>query len=324
MTTANFGAGTVIPALAVGTAQAIARKDDPNHDVRVYHSAPRLPFCPAILMPAYECTATIGAVVAGARAYDLPILVVDDGSHDDTAAVARAAGADVVRHPVNRGKGAALVTGMRALAGRGHTHALTMDADGQHLASEIPILLAQANDLQRAIVIGVRRIGDQAVAGIKLFGNRFANLAVSAAAGVSVPDTQSGFRVYPLAAVLHLPVRGQRFEYESTVLIVAAYASIPIRSVPVGVYYPPIAERRSHYRHVGDTLRIVRAVAPLLARRALLCLVQIQLCLRPRRQSIAVAAMSQTNTTGRMARTTSSGGTWTRDTKASAPIKKSS
>ncbi len=238
--------------------------------MRVHRTAPHVPFRPAILIAAYECAATIGQIVTGVRAYDLPILVVDDGSQDETAIAARTAGADVVRHPANRGKGAALVTGMRILAGRGVTHALTMDADGQHLASEIPVLLAQANDSPSAIVIGARQIGDQPVARVKLFGNRFANLAVSAAAGVSVPDTQSGFRVYPLMTVLGLPVRGQRFEYESTVLILAAHARIPIRSVAVGVYYPPIAERRSHYRGVGDTLRIVRAVAPLLARRALL------------------------------------------------------
>ncbi|MCC6848274.1 MAG: glycosyltransferase family 2 protein [Deltaproteobacteria bacterium] len=221
----------------------------------------------AILIPAYDCASTVGAVVADARAHGLPILVVDDGSRDATAAVARAAGAAVVRHPCNRGKGAALVTGMRTLAERGFTHALTMDGDGQHLSREIPTLLDVASADPSAIVIGIRRRGTQEVAGINLFGNRFANLCVRSAAGVPLLDTQSGFRVYPLAATLGLPRQGEHFEYESTSLIFAARARVPIRSVAVDVYYPPVAERRSHYRKVVDTLRIIRAVAPLLVRR---------------------------------------------------------
>jgi glycosyltransferase involved in cell wall biosynthesis len=221
----------------------------------------------AILIPAFDCADTLGSVVAGAREHGLPIVVVDDGSRDGTAEVARRAGADVVSHPCNRGKGATLLTGMRTLADRGFTHALTMDGDGQHLAREIPVLLAAATAEPTAIVIGVRRRGTQEVAGINLFGNRFANLCVRRAAGVPVPDTQSGFRVYPLATTLRLPHYGEHFEWESTSIIFAARAGIPIRSVAVDVYYPPIAERRSHYRKVVDTLRIIRAVAPLLVRR---------------------------------------------------------
>jgi glycosyltransferase involved in cell wall biosynthesis len=225
------------------------------------------PFRPAVLIPAYDCAATLGSVLTGAAAEGLPMLVVDDGSHDATSAVARAGGADVVRHEANRGKGAALVTGMRALAERDVTHALTMDGDGQHLPREIPTLLAVARRDPRAVVIGVRRRGEQEVAGINLFGNRFANLCVRRAAGVPLPDTQSGFRVYPIATMLQLPLRGAHFEYESTSIIFAARAGVAIHSVPVDVYYPPIAERRSHYRKVVDTLRIIRAVAPLLVRR---------------------------------------------------------
>jgi len=224
-------------------------------------------FRPAVLIPAFDCAGTLGAVVAGARSHLLPVLVVDDGSRDETAALARSAGADVVQHSRNRGKGAALLTGMRVLAERGFTHALTMDGDGQHLPREIPTLLATASADPAAIVIGVRRRGDQAVAGINIFGNRFANLCVRSAAGVPLPDTQSGFRVYPIATMLRLPKQGEHFEYESTSIIYAARARVPIRSIPVDVYYPPIAERRSHYRKVVDTLRIIRAVAPLLVRR---------------------------------------------------------
>jgi glycosyltransferase involved in cell wall biosynthesis len=220
----------------------------------------------AVLIPAYQCAATIAAVITDARAHLQSIVVVDDGSDDATAERARLAGAEVLRHERNRGKGAALLTGMRHLAAGGFTHVLTMDGDGQHLGGEIPPLLAAARADPTAIVIGVRRIEGQQVAAANLFGNRFANAAIALAAGRAVSDTQSGFRVYPLAAVLALPVDGERFEYESTVIIRAARAGIAVISVPVAVYYPPIAERRTHYRKVVDTLRIIRAVAPLLLR----------------------------------------------------------
>ena len=225
--------------------------------------APRI----AVLIPAYEAAATVGAVVADAWTAGLPILVVDDGSRDDTAARARTAGAEVVRHDANRGKGAALLTGMRRLAEQGFTHALTMDADGQHLGRTIPVLLAEVARDPTALVVGARAIGAQAVAAANLLGNRVANLAVRAAAGRVVDDTQSGLRVYPLATVLPLPVSGLHFEYETTVLVHAARAGIPLRSVMVDVYYPPIPLRRSHYRKVLDTLRIIRAMLPLLLRR---------------------------------------------------------
>jgi glycosyltransferase involved in cell wall biosynthesis len=224
-------------------------------------------FRPAILIPAYECEATIGAAVAGARTHGLPILVVNDGSRDATAGLASAAGAEIVHHATNRGKGASLTTGMRELAARGFTHALSMDGDGQHLPREIPTLLAAAAENPTAIVIGVRRRNEQEVAGINLFGNRFANLCVQYAAGVPVPDTQSGFRVYPIATMLRLPVQGTHFDYESSAIIHAARAKVAILSLPVDVYYPPIDQRRSHYRKVVDTLRIIRVVAPFLVRR---------------------------------------------------------
>jgi glycosyltransferase involved in cell wall biosynthesis len=220
----------------------------------------------AVLIPGYQCAATIAPVIADAHRFLDTVVVVDDGSDDGTAERARLAGAEVLRHDRNRGKGASLLTGMRHLADRGFTHALTMDADGQHLGGEIPTLLAAARADPTAIVIGVRTIGSQEVAAVNLFGNRFANAAIRVAAGADVGDTQSGFRIYPLASVLVLPVVGERFEYESTVIIRAVRAGIPVRSVSVAVYYPPIAERRTHYRKIVDTLRIIRAVAPLLLR----------------------------------------------------------
>jgi glycosyltransferase involved in cell wall biosynthesis len=212
------------------------------------------------LVPAYRAELTVADVVRGARAHVAQVLVVDDGSDDDTAGAAERAGAAVVRHDENRGKGAALVTGLETLARRGVTHALTFDADGQHLAAEIPRLLAAADREPTAIVVGVRRKEGHAIRGINRLGNAVADRLLRALAGRAVPDTQSGFRVYPIAGTLALGARGRRFDFETEILLRAARADVPLVGVPVAVHYPPVAERVSHYRPWRDTIRIVRTV----------------------------------------------------------------
>jgi glycosyltransferase involved in cell wall biosynthesis len=212
------------------------------------------------VVPAYDAAASIEAVVRGTLPVLAPVLVVDDGSADDTAARAAAAGAEVVRHAVNQGKGAALVTALRHLAARGVDRALTLDADGQHLPSQIPVLLAAADETPEAIIVGVRRKEGFAIKRSARFGNWVADRLMRVVAGQPLPDTQSGFRVYPVAATLALGTRGTRFDFETEVLLRAARAGMPVRGVPVQVYYPPIAERVSHYRPWADTLRIVRSV----------------------------------------------------------------
>jgi glycosyltransferase involved in cell wall biosynthesis len=220
----------------------------------------------AVLIPALNCARTIADVVAAARQEVDRVVVVSDGSTDATAALAAAAGAEVVRHATTLGKGAALQTGMRLLAERGVMHVLTMDGDGQHLADQIPVLLDTAGAEPHALVIGVRQIAPGTVTPARLFGNRFANRWVEIASGQALPDTQSGFRIYPLRDTLALHTRARHFAFETEVLIRAARAGIPIRSVPVRTYYPPVQERISHFRPVWDTVRIIFVVLGLIFR----------------------------------------------------------
>jgi len=180
---------------------------------------------------------------------------------------AAAAGAEVLRLGVNRGKGAALRAGLARLADAGVGRALSMDGDGQHLGTEIPRLLAASDAAPAALIIGARRVEGQEVRPIKLFGNRFANRWVEIACGCALPDTQSGFRVYPLPETLWLGARAERFAFETEVLIRAARVGMEIRSEPVAVYYPPAAQRFSHYRPWRDTLRIIAVVVRLILRR---------------------------------------------------------
>jgi glycosyltransferase involved in cell wall biosynthesis len=219
------------------------------------------------LIPAFDCESSIASVVTGARRHLETVVVVDDGSSDATARLAAEVGAVVVSHPINRGKGEALDTGFRHLSELEYTHALTMDGDGQHLADEIPKLLALAERNPTALILGDRQLESvQAAAALNRFGNRFANRWVEIACGLTIPDTQSGFRVYPLLATLALGVRARHFAYETEVLIRAARARLEIVSSPTRVYYPPAEERVSHFRKVVDTVRIIFVVVGLMLR----------------------------------------------------------
>jgi glycosyltransferase involved in cell wall biosynthesis len=220
----------------------------------------------AVLIPALNCGASIRAVVERARHHVPDVLVVSDGSTDATVAEAMAAGAQVVTHAHPCGKGAALLTGMRALAAQGVRRVVTMDGDGQHLGEEIPALLAASAAAPDTLIIGMRRFEDITAPAIKLFGNRFANRWVEIACGQALPDTQSGFRVYPLRSTLALRVRARHFAFETEVLIRAVRSGMRIQSVPVRVYYPPIAERTSHFRGFVDTVRIIFVVLGLIFR----------------------------------------------------------
>jgi glycosyltransferase involved in cell wall biosynthesis len=220
----------------------------------------------AAVIPAYQAAATVAPVVEGARRHCARVLVIDDGSADGTAAAAAGAGAEVVRLPVNAGKGVALQAGLSALASSGVARALTLDADGQHLPDEIPTLLAASDADPRAIVVGVRKKSGQPIKRANRFGNWIADRLLKLIAGRPLPDTQSGFRVYPVESTLRLASEGRRYEFETEVLLRAARAGVPVVGVPVRVYYPPIAERVSHYRPWRDTLRVIGIVVRLLVR----------------------------------------------------------
>jgi glycosyltransferase involved in cell wall biosynthesis len=214
----------------------------------------------AALIPAYRAAATVGAVVAGTRAYLARVLVVDDGSGDGTAAAAAAAGAEVVSHPANAGKGAALRTGLGVLARDGVARALTLDADGQHLPHQIPLLLAASDAAPDALVVGVRRKAGHAIRRVNRLGNWIADRALRTIARRPIPDTQSGFRVYPVQTTLAFRTVGDHYDFETEILLRAARRGLPVVGVPVEVYYPPVAERVSHFRAGRDTLRIIGTV----------------------------------------------------------------
>jgi hypothetical protein len=210
---------------------------------------------PWVVIPVFEEEATVAGVVAGARRW-APVLVVDDGSRDDSGRLAREAGAEVVRHGRRRGKGAALRTGLLAAREQGASHVITLDGDGQHAPDDLPRLLALAADDPEAIIVGSRLEGEtpRALPAGRLNAIRVAGFFVNWAAGLRLQDTQSGFRVYPLAVLERLPTRRGGFVFETEVLVLATEAGATVREVPVRVI--PRSARRSRFRPLADGVAI--------------------------------------------------------------------
>lgn len=212
----------------------------------------------AATIPAFDAQATIGEVVRRTRAVLSHVLVVDDGSRDATAQEAVRAGATLIRHSANLGKGRALRTAFERLFGAGFEQVVTLDADGQHLPEEIPRLLDAGRD-GADLVVGCRAELFAQMHPLRSIGNRWSTRAISFAAGRSLVDAQCGFRLYTRRLIAGTGFPEPRFEAESAVLVRAARRGLDIRWVSIRLGF---ADGRctSHYRPVIDSLRIAEAV----------------------------------------------------------------
>jgi glycosyltransferase involved in cell wall biosynthesis len=211
----------------------------------------------AALIPALNEGHNIANVVRGVLPYVAGAVVVDDGSIDDTAQVASEAGAIVLRHESNRGKGAALKTGFQYLMDQGYDGAVTIDADGQHDPAEIPLFVAAAQE-GYDMVIGNRMSNVSTMPPVRRFANHTSSFLISLFLGQMIRDSQNGFRYYKLSSVTGLPLKASKYDLETEVIFKAARAGQRIGWVPTRTIYR--SEARSKFNSVTDTLRFVGAL----------------------------------------------------------------
>ncbi len=214
-----------------------------------------------VVVPALNEERAIRAVVQEALSYCKHVIVVDDGSTDGTIAAISDLPIELIRHTAPTGKARALLDGFRLALERGASGVLTMDGDGQHAASDLPRLLAAANQYPNHIVIGARLLSREVAPGKNKFGNQQADFWVSWACGQRVVDSQSGQRFYPRSVCeLALKLNEGGFVFESEILIEAARHGIRTVSVPIEARYDE-DRRASHFRPVRDVTRITRMIA---------------------------------------------------------------
>ena len=211
-----------------------------------------------VIIPTYNNATTIRRVIEDVEKYCSSIIVVNDGSTDDTAAILQSIPSpiEVVSYPDNRGKGYALVTGFKKAKALGYTHAITIDADGQHFADDIPCFIEGLKHNPEGFIVGCRNLTEENMPRQNTFANRFSNFWFRLQTGINLPDTQSGYRLYTLSSLKGLNLITSRYESELERLVYAAWAGVDITSVNVKVYYPPAEERVSHFRPIYDFFRI--------------------------------------------------------------------
>jgi len=218
-------------------------------------------FAPCVVIPVYNHEHAIGAVVGAIREQGVPMVLVDDGSSQACAEVLRRLSAapevTLVRHEINRGKGAAVVTGMRTASARGYTHAVQIDADGQHTVSDVTRFVNEARQHPDVVICG-RPIFDASIPRSRYYGRYLTHgLVWLETLSFELVDTMCGFRVYPLAVTLALLDRtgvGPRMDFDTEVLVRLHWRGVRTRWLATQVRYP--LDGVSHFRLFRDNVRM--------------------------------------------------------------------
>jgi glycosyltransferase involved in cell wall biosynthesis len=209
-----------------------------------------------IVIPVFNHAKTLRYVAKRALEVEDTVMVLDDGSTDGGIDTLKGLDIHVLQHPINRGKGAAILTAAAAARSLGATHIVTMDADGQHDPADFRQFVPLAAQCPQAIIVGKRNFQGIDVPGMVRFRRQFSNFWLRVQTGQSIGDSQSGFRVYPLKVLERLKFREPGFAFEVEVLVKAAWAGVELLEVDISVQYQAPYERISHFNFFKDNLRL--------------------------------------------------------------------
>lgn len=211
-----------------------------------------------VLIPVYNNEKSVVQVVESVLPYCGAVVVVDDGSTDSTKELLKGLPSDVhvVSYGKNRGKGHALKEGFRKALELGLRSVVTMDSDGQHFASDLPLFAEDYKKNGEALIVGSRFFLNPNMPQKNSFANKFSNFWFALQTGTRLPDTQTGYRLYPLRRMKGMAPVCPRYEGELEILVRCAWRALPLRSISINVFYPSKEERVTHFRPTVDFVRI--------------------------------------------------------------------
>lgn len=230
--------------------------------IRTEDSQRQTDFNPAVVAPTYNNAGTLRDILDRLEALALPLIIVNDGSTDATAALlsdwsaaARTVHVTILTHPKNRGKAAAMRSGFANAKSAGHSHVVTIDTDGQLDPEDIPTMLSVARSRPDAVVLGSRRRDIAGCPRASRLAWYLVALGIFLETGRRIPDSQCGLRVYPLRTLSFVRCSSRRYGFESEVLTRSLWAGAPFAQVPVHCRYFPTSQRVSHFKPTRDGLR---------------------------------------------------------------------
>lgn len=210
-----------------------------------------------VLIPTYNNERTIRKVIDDVRHFCKDIIVVNDGSTDGTHSIlSDMQGICLISYKDNKGKGYALNLGLKHACKSGFRYAITIDSDGQHYASDIPVFIERIEEVPDSLLIGARNLNAENMPSKNTFANKFSNFWYRVETLKKLSDTQSGYRLYPLYKIGDMKFFTTRYEFEIEIIVRAAWRGVNVENVPINVYYAPQEDRVSHFKPIRDFFRI--------------------------------------------------------------------
>ena len=210
-----------------------------------------------VIIPTYNNASTLSAVINDVSVYTNHIIVVNDGSTDHTASLLDSlTGIKKISYQKNIGKGWALRKGFELAVESGYQYAITLDSDGQHFAKDLPMFVEKLEAGGPAVIMGARNLKQENMPGKNSFGNKFSNFWFWIETGIRCPDTQTGYRLYPVAQMKEIRFYTRKYEFEIEAAVRSVWNGIKLKWVPVSVYYAPKETRVTHFRPFKDFVRI--------------------------------------------------------------------